>query len=166
MKLKINSDSPLYEALADLHQRGKVADDAATAFVKNRFGKELNFANPDGVLWGGMAAVQLKQAKKGWKQVNARYKLYAPTLLRDINATKALPVVLKQELKDILQYANYPCASGINTVPSVTMGDGYALVNVPDDVRGYEPLEAMVEILGSEFNLLFDLAEEWQKTAK
>lgn len=90
MKLKINSESPLYAALHDLYERGKAADDAATEWIKKRFGKFHDFASPDGVLWGGIAAVQLNQAKKGWKQVSARYKLYAPTLLRDINATKGV----------------------------------------------------------------------------
>lgn len=161
MKFKIDKSSPIYDSLVNLHKYGKVCEDAANEWVKNKFGKKLNFASPEGVLWGGVAAVQFISAKKGWKQINARHKLYAPQRDIDKKSAEALPVVTKQELKDLLAYGNYPCPTGINTIPSVTLGDGYALIAVPDAVRGYEPIDGMVEILGSEYNTLYDAAEAW-----
>ena len=163
MKFKINKNNTLYEVLLDLHERGRDCENAAKDWIKKRFGKERKFASPDSVLFGGIAAVQLPQALKGWKCLSAKYKLYEPKTPLAKKQIKALPVVEKQELKDLLQYANYPTPSGINTVPSVYMGEDYALVSVPDMVRGYEPLSEMGEILGSEYNRLYDLAEIWRK---
>lgn len=163
MKFKITKDKSLYGELVELHLRGNECETAAREWIKKRFGKVRPFANPEGVLWGGIAAVQMPMVVKGWVSFGpARYKLYAPKLSIAKKQLAALPVVTKQELKDLLQYANYPTPAGINTVPSVQLGKDYALVAVPDMVRGYEPLGAMEEILGSEYNRLYDEAEDWR----
>lgn len=164
MKFLILGESPLFAALHALHVRGKKCEDAAKEWIVNRFGKELQFAGPDENIWGGVAVVQFKSAKKGWRQVSGEYKLYSPTRLVDINAIKKLPKVLKSEVKTLLKYGNYPAEKGINTIPSMQLGDNYALISVPDEIRGYEPVEGMQEILGSRYNDLFDMAEEYKKT--
>jgi len=164
MKFKITADSPLYEALLELYSHGLFCEEAARNWVFGYFRQIHPVARPEGVLWGGIAAVRLPNRRMGWKPfAHSKYKLYEPTPQYIKDELGRLPRVTKLQLKEILEYGNYPCPTGINTVPELNIGDGYALVGVPDAVRGYEPLEGMEEILGSEYNRLNDAADEWRK---
>lgn len=163
MKFKIEKGTPLYEALVDLHVRGREAEKAAEDWIKNYFGKSLGFASPPQVLWGGIAAVNFPRgAKRGWKQINAKHKLYTPKSKEIQAELKLLPIVPKLELKEMFNYGEYKVYGGrINTIPSVRVLNGVAVMSVPDDVRGYKPVDGMVEILGSEFNRLIDDYENY-----
>lgn len=167
MKLKIEGDSALYKALLELYERGEDCHKQATRWVVSTFKRKLYFVPPKGVIFGGVGAVHFKHAHGGWALVDAKRKLYAPKHKSYVESAARLPVVTKQELKDLLHYGNYPCAEGINTVPTVTRGPEYFLLSVPDDVRGYVWSGlAMSEILGSEYNSLRDLAESFNASRR
>lgn len=169
MKFKVEQhnalSSPLFDALKDLFTEGQRCEDLAEGWLVRNTGGPRKFGSPDSALFGGIAVVQFlgkpKPKPKEWRRFDVTRDLYQPTLKMQQELSK-LPTVAKDRLRELLSYGRYPSPRGINTVPSIIIGEDYALIAVPDHVRGYEPVTGMVELLGSEYNVLYDAAERFR----
>jgi len=162
MKFKVEQSHPLFAELRDLFTEGQRCEDKAEGWLVRNTGRSRKFGSPDHALFGGIAIVQLPSNRNGWKCVDRKRRLFKPTGATE-QAVNKLPTVPKDRLRGLLNYGRYPGPRGINTIPSVNIGEDYAIIAVPDHVRGYEPVDGMRELFGSEYNRLYDAAEEYRK---
>ena len=173
MKFKLDQHGPLsnflFEQLRDLFSEGQRCEDLAEGWLVRNTGGPRKFGSPEEALFGGISVVQFlgkpKPNAKEWRRIDVARDLYQATTDMRKELSK-LPTVSKDRLRGLLDYGRYASPRGVNTVPSVIIAEDYALISVPDHVRGYEPVTGMVEILGSDYNVLYDYAEAERAQAK
>ena len=160
MRFQIIKGSPLFDALQDLRRRGELCSDKAEAFVVRHFGKPFRYANKETELCGGFVAVyrdtKPKPKPKLWRPIVGYPGWYLPFHTAIKNEVERLPVLTHQEVNEVFGLKRFDRKRS----PLLIFDTDYVLAAFPDDVRGYEAPEGMVEVLGSVFNDLADKAKK------
>lgn len=167
MNYKVNKGTELFDKLKAIEQRVKECNQAAKQWVENNFDEGTKYAQSGYLLAGGLAGVKLDEKPKGYKSVGPSWRnLYAP-YARNKKVSQEwaeLPTMKKKEIKDVLNYSGYTGVRGdtmvLNEMPGLFFYDDVILIEASEYATSYKPVEGMVEILRSEFELIKEQAAE------
>lgn len=172
MKFKVLKGSDLFIQLQALRIEILRCNEATFEFVKS-----LGHTEFFGSVWdlaGGVSAIVINQDRvHGWKKVfKKRYdNVYYPSdsiknrqLLHEF---KTLPVVTPAQLNSILNYDQNEIIHEDNRMcfhPRLQYHGDVCSISLPDFVKGYKPVEGMIEITTSEYNSIKENYEKHKET--
>lgn len=146
MYYKILKDTELFNSIMDLNNKAIECDAKAWAIVERLQGTGIT--RSDFYYAGGFCGIQLKQKPDGWKDTDS-YGYYFPKRIKENKALlleiDSLPTIDSFEMKRIV---------GLDMISGYRMAfkPDYILFS-PNHPINHKP--DMVEILGSEFELLY-----------
>lgn len=154
MRFKIENNCQLFTDLQTLLKRAREYDTLAREWLKeNAPDSGKQYLKPFSVVGGGVEGVQFTEKPKGWKKAS-RSGFYKPGVRSAVRKSfDALPTVRYGELNKLLNLKDYvPWMS-----PGYGRSDKLILIDIgTKHVKGYEPIEGMVEITYSEYDRLMD----------
>lgn len=159
MKFKVIKGTSLFNDLTQLNKKMNKVRAAAYKVAKS-FNGTGRYATSGNTLAGGIDAIEFNEKPEGWKSVGNSWQNFYYPKVTNKEANKAictLPYLSFDEINNLLNFKSnaYTTNEGIVWIkcPEVYWFPTYILISLPDKVK-YTPVDGMVEILGSEFNVL------------
>lgn len=163
MYFKVTNDTELFGKLSQLGDYIQLCQDKSEAFVVRHFGGPKQYVTDSEIFRGGILAVHSpgkpKPKPKLWRAVLGQpgwFYPFASYLRAEISKMPILPLY---EVREAIGWY-VSDVKFAHAAPAFIFDDRYILVSLAPNVRGYNPIPGMVEILGSEFNHLADAAKK------
>lgn len=162
MKYQIKKGCELFDKLTELNERMLLVHKTAQEYATSLGGGKV--ATTGRYLSGGIDAIEFEKKPEGWRHVGRDYQMlfYPKTSLKKvIEEIRKLPIIEFDELNALVGFSapqTVSNANGLTWVKSVSMywHKNFILMETVDGTT-YNPIENVVEILGSEFDKLLKL---------